>query len=179
MRIVEAMKIVVCYTAVLCVITQRSLLETKIASLFALLHVIGHFRVPKTLTFKVRLGAQSFLRKWVSFTWEWKMISIRKAGHLPSFWNRGTRKWPIHKRLTGLRGFVTRAQLSARGVKCPPFLCFFFGITLVHVNLCMHTCTRATVTLRGAGGRGLFKKIYTCWQIVVSENFMKRFEKKC
>ena len=28
---------------------------------------IGHFRVPKTLTFKMRLGAQPFLWKWVLF----------------------------------------------------------------------------------------------------------------
>ena len=50
---------------------------------------IGHFRVPKTLTFKMRLGAQPFLWKWVLFAWEWKMISVSKAEHLPSFWNRG------------------------------------------------------------------------------------------
>ena len=53
---------------------------------------IGHFRVPKTLTFKMRLGAQPFLWKWVLFTREWKMISISKAEHLPSFWNRGQGK---------------------------------------------------------------------------------------
>ena len=50
---------------------------------------IGHFRVPKTLTFKMRLGAQPFLWKWVLFAWEWKMISVSKADHRPSFWNRG------------------------------------------------------------------------------------------
>ena len=53
------------------------------------LEKIHHFRVPKTLTFKVRLGAHSFLWKWVLFAWEWKMISISRAKHLPSFWNRG------------------------------------------------------------------------------------------
>ena len=52
-------------------------------------YLIGHFRVPKTLTFKMRLGAQPFLWKWV-FSWEWKMISVSKAEHLPLFWNRGT-----------------------------------------------------------------------------------------
>ena len=51
--------------------------------------LICHFRVPKTLTLKMRLGAQPFLWKWVLFAWEWKMISISKAEHLPSFWNRG------------------------------------------------------------------------------------------
>ena len=53
---------------------------------------IGHFRVPKTLTFKLRLGAQPLLWKWVLFAREWNMISISKAEHLLSFWNRGPRK---------------------------------------------------------------------------------------
>ena len=52
-------------------------------------HAIGHFRVPKTLTFKMRLCAQPFLWKWVLFAREWKMISITKAEHVPSFSNRG------------------------------------------------------------------------------------------
>ena len=38
-----------------------------------------HFRVPKTLTFEMRLGAQPILWKWVLFEWELKMISISKA----------------------------------------------------------------------------------------------------
>ena len=61
--------------------------QSVIILIFLLL--IGHFRVPKTLTFKMRLGAQPFLWKWVLFAWEWKMISISKAEHLPSIWNRG------------------------------------------------------------------------------------------
>ena len=61
--------------------------QSVIILIFLLL--IGHFRVPNTLTFKMRLGAQPFLWKWVLFAWEWKMISISKAEHLPSFWNRG------------------------------------------------------------------------------------------
>ena len=51
--------------------------------------IIGHFRVPKTLTSKMRLGAQPFLWKRVLFAWESKMISISKAEHLPSYWNTG------------------------------------------------------------------------------------------
>ena len=54
--------------------------------------VIGHFRVPKTLTFKMRLGAQTFLWKRVLLAREWKMTSISKAEHLRSFWNRGPGK---------------------------------------------------------------------------------------
>ena len=60
--------------------------ESKLTKKF---YKVFHFRVPKTLTFKMRLGAQPFLWKWVLFAWEWKMISISKAEHLPSFWHRG------------------------------------------------------------------------------------------
>ena len=61
--------------------------------------VIGHFRVPKTLTFKMRPSVQPFSWKWVLFAWEWKIISISKAEHLTSFLYRGPGnseiKWPI------------------------------------------------------------------------------------
>ena len=50
---------------------------------------MGHLRVSKTLTFKMRLGTLPFLWEWVLFAWEWKMISISKTEYLPSFWNRG------------------------------------------------------------------------------------------
>ena len=33
---------------------------------------LGHFRVPETLTFKMRPSAQPFSWKWVLFAWEWK-----------------------------------------------------------------------------------------------------------
>ena len=48
-----------------------------------LVMIIGYFRVPETLTFKMRLGTQPFLWKWVLFAREWKLISISKAEHLP------------------------------------------------------------------------------------------------
>ena len=57
---------------------------------FYFLNWIRHFRLPKTLTFKMRLNAQTFLWKWVLFAWEWNIISISKAEHLTSFWYRGT-----------------------------------------------------------------------------------------
>ena len=68
----------------------------------------------KTLAFKMRLGAQPFLWKWVLFAWEWKIISISKAEHLPSFRNRGpgaTRKWSIDPltMCVGLHSSVGRA----------------------------------------------------------------------
>ena len=42
----------------------------KVMSLFAEFSTTGHFRVSKTLTFKVRPSAQLFLWKWVLFAWE-------------------------------------------------------------------------------------------------------------
>ena len=51
--------------------------------------IIDHFRVPKSLTFKMRPSAQPFLWKWVLFAWEWKIFSISKPEHLTSFWYRG------------------------------------------------------------------------------------------
>ena len=53
---------------------------------------IGHFRVPRTFTFKTRPSAQTFLWKWVLFAWEWKIISTSKAELLISFWCRGAGK---------------------------------------------------------------------------------------
>ena len=46
----------------------------------------GHFRVPKTLTFKMKPSAQLFLWKWVNEK------SLSKAEHLTSFWYRGPRE---------------------------------------------------------------------------------------
>ena len=53
-----------------------------------------------------------------------------------------------------------------------PFL--VFRVTLVHGNLCFHTFTHMTVTLRGAGSRGLFKTI----NIVESGKLIERLENK-
>ena len=50
---------------------------------------IGHFWVPKTLTFKMRPSAQPFLWKRVLLAWDWKIISISKAEHLTWFRYRG------------------------------------------------------------------------------------------
>ena len=50
---------------------------------------IGHFWVPKTLTFEMRPSAPPFLWKWVLFGWKWKFISKSKVEHLTSFWYRG------------------------------------------------------------------------------------------
>ena len=62
---------------------------------------IGHFGVPKTLTFKMRPSAQPFLWKWVLFAWQWKIIFISKAEHVNLVLiqrSGGTRKWPCQSR---------------------------------------------------------------------------------
>ena len=49
----------------------------------------------------------------------------------------------------------------------------------MHGNLCLHTFTYMTVTLRGAGGRGLFKKLIAAENCTVeSEKLIERLEKK-
>ena len=61
---------------------------------------IDHFRVPKTITFKMRPSAQPFLWKWVLFAWEWKIyfhialnpVLIQRPGV--------TKKWHIGKRVS-------------------------------------------------------------------------------
>ena len=51
---------------------------------------IGHFRVPKTLAFKMRPSSQPFLWKCVLFAREWKITSISKVDHLTLWWYRGS-----------------------------------------------------------------------------------------
>ena len=58
--------------------------------------LIGHFWVPITLTFKMRLGAQPFFWKWVLFAREWKMIPYQRLSTYPRFETEARgRKWPI------------------------------------------------------------------------------------
>ena len=83
--------------------------ESKLTKKF---YKIGHFRVPKSLTFKMRLGAQPFLWKWVLFAWEWKMISISK-GWAPTLVLTqrpgGTRNWPLRRRFLRSNAVVSRS----------------------------------------------------------------------
>ena len=59
---------------------------------------IGHFRIPKTLTSKMRLSANPFLWKWVLFAWEQKShfhINSFALSHAMKKRLGVTRKWPI------------------------------------------------------------------------------------
>ena len=81
---------------------------------------ISHFRVPKTLTFKMRPSARPFLWKWVLFAREWKVISISNAEHLTSFWYRGPEELgnslfePIPTQSTSKRPIVKGVRLKSR-----------------------------------------------------------------
>ena len=60
---------------------------------------IGHFRVPKTLTFKMRLGAQPFFEKmsFICMSMKNDFSPYQRLSTYPHFETdaRGTRKWPI------------------------------------------------------------------------------------
>ena len=79
---------------------------------YHIINKIGHFRVPKTITFKMRPIAQPFLWKWVLFAWERKHFHIKGwALNLVLIQRpRGTRKWPILE-------FTLKAALQG----CLPF----------------------------------------------------------
>ena len=47
---------------------------------------IGHFQVPKNLTFKARLSAKPLIWKWFLIMMQIKLIFTTKISHLDSFW---------------------------------------------------------------------------------------------
>ena len=49
---------------------------------------IGHFRVPKHLTFKARLSAKPLIWKWFLIMMQIKLFFTTKVSHLASFWKR-------------------------------------------------------------------------------------------
>ena len=53
------------------------------------LTLIGHFRVPLGLCFKMRVGAQPLIWKSFFILMQIKLIFIRKVVHLASFWKWG------------------------------------------------------------------------------------------
>ena len=102
----------------------------------------------------MRLGAQPFFWKWVLFAWEWKMISISKAEHLPSLWNRdlgelgnGPLNKPSENETVGT-GF---------GAPLSPSPCAVFRITLFKMHNCDTTALlsesleRARISVEGLG----------------------------
>ena len=58
---------------------------------------IGHFRVPKNLTFKARLSAKPLIWKWFLIMMQIKLIFTTKVSHLASFW-----KWDLLELGNGL-----------------------------------------------------------------------------
>ena len=63
----------------------------------AALDLIGHFRVPKNLTFKTRLSAKPLIWKWFLILMQIKLIFTTQVSHLASFW-----KWDVLELGSGL-----------------------------------------------------------------------------
>ena len=126
--------------------------------------IIGDFRVSKTLTFKMWPSAQPLWLKWVLFAWEWKIISISKAEHLTSFWNRGpgeTRKWPVALARWFLNLFHQNKKYPLKLLL--PFSCRHKKDILLFNSVCNMTSINPavlyrTVRLRSSIRRAIFKK---------------------
>ena len=86
-------------------------------------YLIGHFRVPKTLTFKMRLGAQPTLWKWVYLEPKKKFyVSPSNFSNVWIFWGwgrlrlqrlRGSRMWTLNY----LTMVYDRMRITRRKVK--------------------------------------------------------------
>ena len=74
---------------------QRAIQQFTSLSMWVTL--IGHFRVPKNLTFKARLSAKPLIWKWFLIMMQIKLIFTTKVSHLASFW-----KWDFLELGNGL-----------------------------------------------------------------------------
>ena len=66
-------------------LTHNLIRRTKCPA-FTQAQTIGHFRVPKNLTFKARLSAKPLIWKWFLIMMQIKLIFTTKVSHLASFW---------------------------------------------------------------------------------------------
>ena len=88
--------------------------RSRVLARLASLAQIGHFRVPKNLTFKARLSAKPLIWKWVLIMMQIKLIFTTKVWHLSSFW-----KWDFLELGNGLIGeLARRLQKSRRNHHC-------------------------------------------------------------
>ena len=86
---------------------------------------IGHFRVPKNLTFKARLSAKPLIWKWFLIMMQIKLIFTTKVSHLTSFW-----KWDFLELGNGL--------LFPCHSLCITFLLLSILLTILSIQWC--TC---------------------------------------
>ena len=80
-------------------------------------NVIGHFRVPKNLTLKLRLSAKLLIWKWFLIMMQIKLIFTTKVSHLASFW-----KWDFLELGNGLfesMANVSNSETITRLYACP------------------------------------------------------------
>ena len=101
-------------------------------NLWSMLWLIGHFRVPKGLCIKTRLGAQPLIWKWFFILMQIKLISTRKVEHLTSFWYRGPGELgnslsTVSKKV--IRWPLSRDCIAGSGVKPKEVTSFF---TVLH-----------------------------------------------
>ena len=112
-----------------CRSTSFALLLTSVSQ------AIGHFRVTRTLTLKMRPSAQPFLWKWVLLAWEWKIISISKVEHFTSFRCRGLEELG--------NGLLTTLTPNHHHGLCFAYINFCFSKAVS--NSCWSCCSNATV----------------------------------
>ena len=75
---------------------------------------IGHFRVPKNLTFKARLSAKPLIWKWFLIMMQIKLIFTTKVSHLASFW-----KWDFLELGNGLLNtLLNNIEKTCKGGVC-------------------------------------------------------------
>ena len=83
---------------------------------------IGHFRVPKNLTFTARLSAKPLIWKWFLIIMQIKIIFTTKVSHLASFW-----KWDFLELGNGLFNNVSYEWQNA----FLPYCFSFYGVDLL------------------------------------------------
>ena len=86
--------------------------------------IIGHFRVPKNLTFKARLSAKPLIWKWFLIMIQIKLIFTTKVSHLASFW-----EWDFLELGNGLLESRSNVELCWVGPFCFVLFCFVFFLT--------------------------------------------------
>ena len=96
--------------------------------------LIGHFRVPPSLCFKTRVGAQPLIWKSFFILIQIKLIFTRKVVHLASFW-----KWGFLELGTGLflvnprwRPLLVTSQASSSATSHKIYLIVLIGSKAFH-----------------------------------------------
>ena len=90
---------------------EHQLPEPEIRSEGLWKSLIGHFRVPKNLTFKTRLSAKPLIWKWFLILMQIKLIFTTQVSHLASFW-----KWDVLELGSGLLNVGYRGKRESKRI---------------------------------------------------------------